>query len=210
MIFDLPMFTLIHVVISVLGIFAGLVIVGGLMAGDRMDGWTSFFLAMTILTSVTGFGFPITTIAPPHIVGAVSLVVLAVCVVARYWKQLAGGWRVGLRHQRGHGALSERLRAGRAAVHEDAAARGTRADAAGGAPFAVTQGLMLVLFVCAGIGRRCGGFGRAGATAGRAAGHRSGGGSRLTPEFGVADSDRSGIDAERGRPVNSTIRIASE
>lgn len=94
MIFDLPMFTLIHVVISVLGIIAGLVVVGGLMSGARMDGWTAFFLVTTILTSVTGFGFPLTKITPPHVVGALSLVVLAVCLAARYWKQLAGAWRV--------------------------------------------------------------------------------------------------------------------
>jgi hypothetical protein len=93
MIFDLPMFTLIHVVISVLGIIAGLVVVGGLMAGARMNAWTAFFLATTILTSVTGFGFPFTKISPPHVVGALSLVVLAVCLVARYWKRLVGGWR---------------------------------------------------------------------------------------------------------------------
>ena len=93
MIFDLPMFTLIHVVISVLGIIAGLVVVGGLMAGARLDGWTAFFLATTILTSVTGFGFPFTKVSPPHVVGALSLVVLAVCLAARYWKQLEGGWR---------------------------------------------------------------------------------------------------------------------
>src|SRR5262245_1257030 len=56
--FDLPMFTLIHVVISVLGIITGLVVIGGLAAGARLDGWTALFLVTTILTSVTGFGFP--------------------------------------------------------------------------------------------------------------------------------------------------------
>ena len=87
------MFTLIHVVISVLGIIAGLVVVGGLLAGARLNGWTGLFLAMTILTSVTGFGFPATTVTPARVVGALSLVLLAICVAARYWKQLAGGWR---------------------------------------------------------------------------------------------------------------------
>jgi hypothetical protein len=91
--FDLPTFTLVHVVISVLGIITGLVVVGGLMAGARLDGWTGAFLATTILTSVTGFGFPVTTVTPPHVVGALSLVVLAVCVAARYWKRLEVGWR---------------------------------------------------------------------------------------------------------------------
>jgi hypothetical protein len=92
-IFELPMFTLIHVVISVLGIITGLVVVGGLIAGARMDGWTAIFLATTILTSVTGFGFPFTKISPPHVVGALSLVVLAVCLAARYGKRLEGRWR---------------------------------------------------------------------------------------------------------------------
>lgn len=91
--FDLPMFTLIHVVISVLGIIAGLVVVGGLMAGVRLDGWTGLFLATTVITSVTGFGFPFTQVSPPHVVGALSLVVLAVCLAALYWKRLEGGWR---------------------------------------------------------------------------------------------------------------------
>jgi len=93
MIFDPPMFTLIHVLISVLGILAGLVVIGGMMAGARLDGWTAIFLATTILTSVTGFGFPITKVAPPHVVGVISLVVLALCLAARYWKQLQGRWR---------------------------------------------------------------------------------------------------------------------
>ena len=93
MIFELPMFTLIHIVISVLGIIAGLVVVGGMLSGARLDSWTALFLATTILTSATGFGFPFTKINPPHVVGALSLVVLAVCLAARYWKQLEGGWR---------------------------------------------------------------------------------------------------------------------
>ena len=93
MIVDLPMFTLIHVVISVLGIITGLVVVGGLMAGARLDTWTALFLATTILTSFTGFFFPFTGITPPYVVGAISLVVLALCLVTRYWKRLARGWR---------------------------------------------------------------------------------------------------------------------
>jgi hypothetical protein len=91
--FDLQIYTLIHVVISVLGIIAGLVVVGGLMSGARLDAWTALFLATTVLTSLTGFGFPFTKVAPPHVVGALSLVVLAVCLAARYWKQMQGGWR---------------------------------------------------------------------------------------------------------------------
>jgi hypothetical protein len=91
--FDLSMFTLIHVLISVLGIVAGLVVIGGLMGGARLDGWTALFLLTTVLTSVTGFFFPATQITPAHAVGVISLVVLAVCLVARYAKQMTGRWR---------------------------------------------------------------------------------------------------------------------
>jgi hypothetical protein len=91
-IFDLTTFTLIHVVLSLVGIFAGLVVAGGLVAGRRLDGWTGVFLATTVLTNVTGFGFPFVTLLPSHIIGALSLVVLAVVIVARYWKHLAGAW----------------------------------------------------------------------------------------------------------------------
>jgi hypothetical protein len=90
---DLATFTLIHVVISVFGIIAGLVVVGGHMAGARLDGWTAIFLATTILTSVTGFGFPFTQVTPAQVFGALSLLLLAVCLAARYWKRLEGGWR---------------------------------------------------------------------------------------------------------------------
>lgn len=93
MVIDLPTFTLIHVVISVVGIIVGLVVVGGLIAGARLDSWTGVFLATTTFTSVTGFGFPFTTVSPAHVVGALSLLVLALCLAARYLKQLDRGWR---------------------------------------------------------------------------------------------------------------------
>lgn len=90
---DLQTFTLLHVVISVVGIIAGLVVLGGLMAGARLDGWTALFLVTTTLTSITGFGFPFTAVTPAHIVGALSLGVLVGCLAARYWMKLARGWR---------------------------------------------------------------------------------------------------------------------
>ncbi|HXM77089.1 MAG TPA: hypothetical protein VN971_09950, partial [Thermoanaerobaculia bacterium] len=71
-------FTLVHVVLSLVGIFAGLVVMFGLVAGKRFDGWTVLFLATTVATSVTGFGFPFDHLLPSHIVGCISLVVLAV------------------------------------------------------------------------------------------------------------------------------------
>jgi len=93
MIFDLLTFTLIHVVLSLVGIVAGLVVVGGLMAGVRFDGWTGVYFVTTVLTNVSGFGFPFATLLPSHIVGGISLLVLVVAIAGRYWKHLAGPWR---------------------------------------------------------------------------------------------------------------------
>jgi hypothetical protein len=86
-------FTLIHVVISLIGIGSGAIVSFGMLTGKRMNGWTALFLASTVATSVTGFGFPFDHLLPSHIVGIISLVVLAVASYARYGKRLAGGWR---------------------------------------------------------------------------------------------------------------------
>jgi hypothetical protein len=89
----LAAFTLLHVLISLVGIFTGFVVVYGLLNNDRMDAWTALFLGSTILTSVTGFAFPFEHLLPSHIVGMISLAVLAVSVLGRYGLELAGAWR---------------------------------------------------------------------------------------------------------------------
>jgi hypothetical protein len=86
-------FTLIHVLLSLAGIGTGFIVVYGMLTGKRLDGWTAFFLATTALTSLTGFLFPVEHILPSHIVGFISLVVLAVAIVARYALHLASAWR---------------------------------------------------------------------------------------------------------------------
>ena len=91
--FGLTTFTLIHVVLSLVGILAGLVVAGGLVAGRRLDGWTGLFLASTVLTNVTGFGFPFVAFLPSHAVAVLSLIVLVAAIFARYWKRLAGPCR---------------------------------------------------------------------------------------------------------------------
>ena len=89
----LPTFTLLHVAISLIGIVSGLVVMFGLLSADRRPGWTALFLLTTILTSVTGFGFPFTKLLPSHVVGIISLVLLAIAVVALYVGHLSGAWR---------------------------------------------------------------------------------------------------------------------
>jgi hypothetical protein len=86
-------YTLIHVVISLIAIAAGFVVLAGLLKNRRLDAWTAIFLVTTIATSVTGFGFPFVRLLPSHIVGAISLVVLAMAVLARYTYHMARGWR---------------------------------------------------------------------------------------------------------------------
>ena len=86
-------FTLFHVVISLIAIVAGFVVLAGLLRGQRLDGWTAIFLVTTVATSVTGFGIPADRLLPSHVVGAISLVVLAIALVARYLRRLEGGWR---------------------------------------------------------------------------------------------------------------------
>jgi hypothetical protein len=89
----LETFTLVHVVISLMGIASGLIVVFGLLASKPLDGWTVLFLATTAATSLTGFGFPFDHLSPAHRVGIVSLVVLVVAIFARYGRRLSGGWR---------------------------------------------------------------------------------------------------------------------
>ena len=90
---DFSTFTWVHVIISLVGIVAGFVVIRGMLASQRLDGWTAVFLTMTVLTSVTGFGFPIEKLTPGLIIGTISLVVLLIAIVARYAFGMDGGWR---------------------------------------------------------------------------------------------------------------------
>jgi hypothetical protein len=90
---DITTVTLIHTVISIVAITAGLVVVGGLIAGVRLDGWTGLFLVTTALTSVTGFFFPFTRLLASHWVGIISLLILPFVIAARYWERLRDVWR---------------------------------------------------------------------------------------------------------------------
>ncbi|MBR0656549.1 hypothetical protein [Plastoroseomonas arctica] len=86
-------FLTLHVVLSLVGIAAGLVAMGAMLAGRWLGGWQALFLATTVATVATGFLFPIGAVLPSHIVGAISAAVLAVAVYAAYAGGLAGGWR---------------------------------------------------------------------------------------------------------------------
>jgi hypothetical protein len=90
---SLSRFTALHVIISLVAMASGAVVLIGMLGGRQLEGLTALFLATTVLTSVTGFFFPFTKLLPSHVVGIISLVVLAAALAALYVFDLAGAWR---------------------------------------------------------------------------------------------------------------------
>jgi hypothetical protein len=139
-------FTLVHVVLSLVGIGSGFVVVFGMFAGKRLNGWTALFLVSTVATSVTGFGFPIHRLGPPHYVGMLSLIVLTVAILARYAFHLTGTWR------RTYVitsmiALYFNVFVGVVQAFEKVPALHAIAPKQSEPPFAITQLVVLVLFI---------------------------------------------------------------
>lgn len=89
---SLPLFTLVHILISLVAIAAGFGVVAGMLSANKLPRWTFVFLATTIATSATGFFFPFKEITPAIILGIISLVILAKACFALYVKKLAGFW----------------------------------------------------------------------------------------------------------------------
>ncbi|MBR0686170.1 hypothetical protein JQ612_22165 [Bradyrhizobium manausense] len=90
---SLQAFTLVHVIISLIGIVAGVIVMFGLLRSKPMPGLTAIFLLFTILTSATGFLFPFKELLPSYIIAAISLVLLAIACIALYGMKLKGVWR---------------------------------------------------------------------------------------------------------------------
>ena len=86
-------FTSVHVALSLFGVLSGVIVLYDMVRATRLEGWTALFLATTVLTSVTAFLFPSTSFGPAHVVGVLSLVVLAAAIVALYFFRLVGPWR---------------------------------------------------------------------------------------------------------------------
>jgi len=150
MIFGMTPFTFFHVLISLIGILSGLVVLYGLINADRMSAITLVFLTTTVATSATGFLFPFHGVTPGIIVGGLSLLVLALVIVARYAYRLAGPWRW--------------VYAGGAVIalwfnvfvlvaqsFQKVPALHALAPTATESPFKIAQALVLLLFVGAGV-----------------------------------------------------------
>jgi hypothetical protein len=143
-------FTFVHVVISLVGIMTGFVVVGLMLQSAPIAGWNAFFLITTILTSVTGYFFPITGLTPAHVVGAISLVLLAVALYAIYGKKLVGSWRK-VYVATAIAALWLNFFVAIAQSFNKFAYLNKFAPTGGEPPFAVVQGIVLIGFIILGI-----------------------------------------------------------
>ena len=90
---SLSAFTTVHVIISLIAIISGIIVMFGLLGSNRRSGMTAIFLLFTILTSVTGFLFPFEKLLPSHMIGILSLVLLAIACISLYVMKLSGPWR---------------------------------------------------------------------------------------------------------------------
>jgi hypothetical protein len=93
---SLSTFVTAHVIISLIGIAAGIIVMFGMLGSNRMPGLTAIFLLFTILTSATGFLIPpllTEKLLPSQIIGILSLVLLAIACIALYGMKLSGAWR---------------------------------------------------------------------------------------------------------------------
>jgi hypothetical protein len=93
MILGMSTFTFIHTALSLIALVTGLIVVIGLLTSKRLDGWTMLYLATSVATSATGFGFKVDKFLPSHAIGALSLVLLLAAILGRYVFHLGGAWR---------------------------------------------------------------------------------------------------------------------
>jgi hypothetical protein len=89
----LEIFTAFHVLISLIGIVSGFVVIFGMVRSKPLDLWTDLFLITTVATSVTGFLFPFRGFTPAIATGILSMIVLALAIVALRVRHLNGPWR---------------------------------------------------------------------------------------------------------------------
>ena len=149
MIFGSTAFVLFHTALSLIAIATGLVVLRGLLRNDALNGWTLWFIVTTVATTLTGFLFPFRGFTPAIGTGIVSSLVLAVTNVARYAFNMVGQWRwiyvVGA-------VFSLYLNCFVLVVQSFLKVPALNALAPQGnePPFAITQGIVLVLFVIAG------------------------------------------------------------
>jgi hypothetical protein len=143
-------FTQFHVIISLLGIVSGIVMAFGMLSSNRMPAMTAIFLLTTVATSVTGFMFHFASFGPPEILGVISLVVLAVALWALYSQKLAGSWRW-IYVASAVMALYLNVFVGVVQTFQKVPFFHALAPTQQEPPFAIAQGLVLIVFIALGI-----------------------------------------------------------
>ena len=143
-------FTLVHVLLSLIGIVAGLIVVYGFLQGRLLGGWNGLFLVTTVATSATGFLFHSAQFGPPHIVGVISLVVLGIAVAALYAFNLAGPWRW-IYAITATLALYLNVFVGVVQAFQKISFLQPLAPTQSEPPFAIAQGIVLVIFIAFGF-----------------------------------------------------------
>jgi len=150
MILTLQAYTIFHVVISLVAILAGLIVLRGWLTARRLDGWTLIFLLFTLATSVTGFFFPFNGFTPAIGTGILSVVVLLAAFAGLYAFHLEGSWRwIYLVSA----AIALYLNVFVLIIQAFLKVPALHALAPNGnePPFAIVQGIVLVLFVIGGF-----------------------------------------------------------
>jgi hypothetical protein len=143
-------FTQLHVIISLVGIASGLIVVLAMLGANRVPALTAIFLATTAATSVTGFMFHFASFGPPEIVGTISLVVLALGVLALYSYKLAGAWRR-IYVVTAVIALYLNVFVGVVQTFQKVAFFHALAPTQTEPPFAIAQGIVLIAFIVLGL-----------------------------------------------------------
>jgi hypothetical protein len=147
---SLATFTQFHVILSLIGIAAGIVAALAMLSSSRMPVVTALFLLTTVGTSVTGFMFPFKEFGPPEIVGVISLLVLALAILALYVYKLAGSWRW-IYVTSAMFALYLNVFVGVVQTFQKVPFFNALAPTQKEPPFAVAQGIVLVVFIALGI-----------------------------------------------------------
>jgi hypothetical protein len=146
---SLHTFTILHVIISIVELLAGVIVVLQLLAGSRSR-FTGLFLATGALTTLTGFLFPFHGMTPGIVLGFVSLPFLLLAALSFYGGHLHGIWRVAyvlsvlvVLYLDAFVAVAQSF--------DKIGALHALAPTGKEAPFAVVQGLVLLIFIAIGL-----------------------------------------------------------
>ena len=151
-------FTQLHVIISLIAIISGIIVAISMLNARLMPGMTTLFLITTVATSVTGFMFPtpvdaprvLGSLDPAKVIGLISLIFLALAIIGLYSYKLAGAWR-GLYVISAIIALYFNCFVLVVQSFQKIAFFHALAPTQKEPPFAVAQGILLIVFVGLGI-----------------------------------------------------------